>query len=62
MLNHQKYSHDGHYDRWKLESPEDENERLNGPARRRMARQEYLADHVDYVYDRERQEEHDEGK
>jgi len=32
------------YDSWKLESPEDEDERLNGPERRRQERAEYLAD------------------
>ena len=35
------------YDQWKLETPEEEDERINGTSRRRMARQEYLADHAD---------------
>ena len=35
------------YDDWKLESPEDEDERLNGPMRRKQARLEYLADQRD---------------
>ncbi len=32
------------YDDWKLETPEDEDERINGSSRRRAARDEYLAD------------------
>lgn len=32
------------YDQWKLETPDEEDERINGAARRRLARQEYLAD------------------
>jgi hypothetical protein len=35
------------YDSYKLETPEEEDERINGSFRRRMARQEYLADHAD---------------
>jgi hypothetical protein len=35
------------YDDWKLESPENEDDRLNGPRRRRQARLEYLADQRD---------------
>ena len=30
------------YDSYKLETPEEEDERINGASRRRMARQEYL--------------------
>ena len=47
------------YDDWKLESPEDEDERINGPARRRAARQQYLEDHADEINDErcERREE-----
>lgn len=49
------------YDLWKLETPEEEDERLFGAARRRRMRQEYLADHADYFVERERerQEEND---
>ena len=36
---------------WKLETPDEEDERINGASRRRMARQEYLADHVDEMLD-----------
>ena len=32
------------YDSWKLETPEEEDERTNGSSRRRLARDEYLAD------------------
>jgi len=32
------------YDDWKTETPEDEDERINGASRRRAARDEYLAD------------------
>jgi hypothetical protein len=32
------------YDDWKLETAEDEDERINGSSRRRAARGEYLAD------------------
>jgi hypothetical protein len=35
------------YDQWKLETPDEEDERINGRARRRMERQEYLADLLD---------------
>ena len=47
------------YDDWKLESPEDEDERINGPARIRAARQQYLEDHCDEINEdrRERREE-----
>jgi hypothetical protein len=37
------------YDDWKLESPEDEEERINGPARRRAERQQYLEDNADEI-------------
>lgn len=37
------------YDDWKLESPEDEDERLNGPERRRKARAEWEEEHADYL-------------
>ena len=39
------------YDSWKLENSEEEDERINGASRRRMARQEYLADHADELLD-----------
>ena len=35
------------YDTWKLETPEDEDERLHGADRRRQERDEYLADFPD---------------
>ena len=41
------------YDDWKLESPEDEDERENGPARRRAARREWIADNAYYLGKRE---------
>lgn len=47
------------YDRWKLETPEEEDERLNGRFRRNQARLEYLADHVDYLLEDERERERD---
>jgi hypothetical protein len=37
------------YDDWKTESPEDEDERLNGPARRRQARYEWEEEHADGI-------------
>ena len=43
------------YDDWKLESREDEDERINGPARRREARQQYLEDHADEINDERRE-------
>lgn len=43
------------YDSWKLENAEDEDERINGCARRRLARQEYIADHCDDFLERERE-------
>jgi len=47
------------YDCWKLENSEEEDGRINGASRRRMARQEYLADHVDELlelrHERERE-------
>ena len=43
------------YDDWKTESPEDENERINGPARRRQSRAEWEDEHADEL--REKQEE-----
>jgi hypothetical protein len=39
------------YDSWRLESPEDEDERLHGADRRRRARLEYLADHPEELSD-----------
>jgi hypothetical protein len=44
------------YDDWKLESPEDEDERLNGPRRRRQARLDYLADQRDEFLEAEQME------
>ena len=43
------------YDDWKLESPEDEEERINGPARRREARQQYLEDNCDEINEERRE-------
>jgi hypothetical protein len=43
------------YDQWKLETPEEEDERINGANRRRQARLEYLADHADEFLERERE-------
>ena len=51
------------YDSFKLETPEEEDERINGASRRRMARQEYLADHADELlelrHERERERTND---
>jgi hypothetical protein len=51
------------YDSYKLETPEEEDERLYGRYRRERARQEYLADLGDYLLqekaDRERERKHD---
>ncbi len=49
------------YDDWKTESPEDEEERINGPAGRRAAKQQWLEDHADEINDerRERMAERD---
>lgn len=53
------------YDRYKLETPEEEDERINGRARRTAARLEWMADHADELLeeqrDRERQSKHDNG-
>jgi hypothetical protein len=49
------------YDDWKLESPEDEDERLNGPIRRRQARLEYLADQRDEFLEAEQMEKNNDG-
>ena len=39
------------YDQWKTESREDEEERINGPARRKAARRQWLEDHADDIND-----------
>ena len=44
------------YDDWKLESPEDEDERLNEPRRRRQAWLEYEADRRDEALEQEEME------
>lgn len=49
------------YDRWKLETPEEEDERINGASRRRMARQEYLADHADELLELRHEQERKNG-
>ena len=38
------------YDQFKLETPEEEDERINGRARRKRERDEYLADHCGKVW------------
>lgn len=43
------------YDRYKLETPEEEDERINGRARRKRERDECLADHCDEFLERERE-------
>lgn len=43
------------YDDWKTESPEDEEERINGPARRRDARWQYMEDHADEINEERRE-------
>jgi hypothetical protein len=43
------------YDDWKTESPEDEDERINGPSRRRQARREWLADNADHLVEDRRE-------
>jgi hypothetical protein len=47
------------YDSYILETPEEEDERINGCAPRERARQEYLADNCDYLTEREREEKID---
>jgi len=37
------------YDSWKLESPEDEDECINGASRRRQAKAEWEEEHADYL-------------
>jgi hypothetical protein len=49
------------YDDWKLESPEDENERVNGPRNRRLARLEYLADQRDEFMEAEQMEKNNDS-
>lgn len=43
------------YDSYKLETPEEEDERIYGRARRDRERREYLADHCDELLERERE-------
>lgn len=50
------------YDLWKLETPGEEDERLFGAARSRIARQEYLADHADYFVECERERQEENGR
>ncbi len=45
------YDETMNYDDWKTESPEDERERLEGPARRRAERWQWLEDHADDIND-----------
>jgi hypothetical protein len=47
------------YDDWKTESPEDQEERINGPARRRAARHQWLEDHADDINDQRRDDQAD---
>ena len=49
------------YDSYKLETPEDEDERINGASSRRMARQEYLADHADELLELRHEQERENG-
>ncbi len=50
------------YDQWKLESPEDEDERLYGAQRRRAARQQYLVDHEEEQFGHDWKEQHERGE
>ena len=50
------------YDQWRLETPEEEDERINGSFRRRMARQEYLADHADELLELRHEREREKWK
>jgi hypothetical protein len=43
------------YDDWKTESPEDERERIDGPAERRAARLQYLEDPADEINEERRE-------
>jgi hypothetical protein len=43
------------YDDWKTEGPEDEDERVNGPARRQTERQQYLEDNADEINEERRE-------
>jgi hypothetical protein len=58
---HERKEANMNYDDWKLESPEDEDERLNGPIRRRQARWEYLADQRDEFLEAEQMEKNNDG-
>lgn len=54
------------YDQFKLETPEEEDERINGRARRRRERDEWLEEHADYLLEdrleRERERTNDSGE
>ena len=54
------------YDQFKLETPEEEDERINGRARRRRERDEWLEEHADSLLEdrlvRERERTNDSGE
>jgi hypothetical protein len=50
------------YDQWKMETPEEEDERMFGAARRREARQQYLADHEEDQFGYDWKKQHEKGE